>query len=127
MPGWRRGWDSNPRYAFTYTRFPSVRLKPLGPLSGRRLLEGRGRFFKAEVWFQPAIAQRRQEPLSLPPPPADQRFHQSREAGWIGAHHHDHDRGEEDQAPLAVGLQVGRKEIDRRRGQHGPDEMAEPA
>ena len=27
---WRREWDSNPRYAFTYTRFPSVRLKPLG-------------------------------------------------------------------------------------------------
>ena len=31
---WRRGRDSNPRYAFyTYTRFPSVRLKPLGHLS----------------------------------------------------------------------------------------------
>ena len=30
---WRREWDSNPRYAFTYTRFPSVRLKPLGHLS----------------------------------------------------------------------------------------------
>ena len=29
----RRGWDSNPRYARTYTRFPSVRLKPLGHLS----------------------------------------------------------------------------------------------
>ncbi len=28
--GWRREWDSNPRYAFTHTRFPSVRLKPLG-------------------------------------------------------------------------------------------------
>jgi hypothetical protein len=27
---WRREWDSNPRYAFTHTRFPSVRLKPLG-------------------------------------------------------------------------------------------------
>ncbi len=37
---WRREWDSNPRYAFTHTRFPSVRLKPLGHLSGtsRRLL-----------------------------------------------------------------------------------------
>jgi hypothetical protein len=31
---WRRGWDSNPRYGFPYTRFPSVRLKPLGHLSG---------------------------------------------------------------------------------------------
>ena len=30
---WRRGWDSNPRYGFPYTRFPSVRLKPLGHLS----------------------------------------------------------------------------------------------
>jgi site-specific DNA recombinase len=27
---WRKEWDSNPRYAFTHTRFPSVRLKPLG-------------------------------------------------------------------------------------------------
>ena len=33
-PGWRREWDSNPRYAFTHTRFPSVRLKPLGHPSG---------------------------------------------------------------------------------------------
>ena len=30
MEGWRREWDSNPRYTFTHTRFPSVRLKPLG-------------------------------------------------------------------------------------------------
>ena len=35
---WRRGWDSNPRYGFPYTRFPSVRLKPLGHLSGRAFL-----------------------------------------------------------------------------------------
>src|ERR1041385_1055979 len=42
---WRRGWDSNPRYAFTYTRFPSVRLKPLGHLSGRASFgEARGVF-----------------------------------------------------------------------------------
>src|ERR1700761_2530828 len=27
---WRREWDSNPRYGFPYTRFPSVRLQPLG-------------------------------------------------------------------------------------------------
>jgi site-specific DNA recombinase len=30
---WRRDRDSNPGYAFTHTRFPSVRLKPLGHLS----------------------------------------------------------------------------------------------
>ena len=30
---WRRERDSNPRYGFPYTRFPSVRLKPLGHLS----------------------------------------------------------------------------------------------
>lgn len=29
-PMCRKRWDSNPRYAFTYTRFPSVLLKPLG-------------------------------------------------------------------------------------------------
>src|SRR5262245_38339889 len=33
---WRREWDSNPRYGFPYTRFPSVRLKPLGHPSGKR-------------------------------------------------------------------------------------------
>src|SRR6185369_158035 len=27
---WRREWDSNPRYGCPYTRFPSVRLQPLG-------------------------------------------------------------------------------------------------
>ena len=26
----RTGWDSNPRYAFTHTSFPGLRLKPLG-------------------------------------------------------------------------------------------------
>ena len=31
--GWRRERDSNPRYSFPYTRFPSVRLQPLGHLS----------------------------------------------------------------------------------------------
>jgi hypothetical protein len=37
---WRTERDSNPRYAFTYTRVPGVRLQPLGHLSftlrGRR-------------------------------------------------------------------------------------------
>jgi hypothetical protein len=33
---WRREWDSNPRYGFPYTRFPSERLQPLGhPSAGR--------------------------------------------------------------------------------------------
>ena len=27
---WRRERDSNPRYSFPYTRFPGVRLQPLG-------------------------------------------------------------------------------------------------
>ena len=31
---WRREWDSNPRYGCPYTRFPSVRLQPLGHPSG---------------------------------------------------------------------------------------------
>ena len=31
----RRGWDSNPRYPFRYTRVPGVRLQPLGHLSLR--------------------------------------------------------------------------------------------
>ncbi len=35
---WRTEWDSNPRYLLQYTRFPSVRLKPLGHLSS----DGRG-------------------------------------------------------------------------------------
>ena len=30
---WRREWDSNPRKSYPLTRFPSVRLKPLGHLS----------------------------------------------------------------------------------------------
>jgi len=33
---WRREWDSNPRYGFPYTRFPSVRLQPLGHPSAKR-------------------------------------------------------------------------------------------
>ncbi len=38
---WRREWDSNPRYGFPYTRFPSVRLQPLGHLSGAGCREAR--------------------------------------------------------------------------------------
>src|SRR6267143_7267163 len=43
---WRREWDSNPRYGFPHTRFPSVRLKPLGHLSGGPLLKGQDTFCK---------------------------------------------------------------------------------
>src|SRR5204862_7238664 len=43
---WRREWDSNPRYGFPHTRFPSVRLKPLGRLSGWPVLKGPGDFCK---------------------------------------------------------------------------------
>jgi hypothetical protein len=43
---WRREWDSNPRYGFPHTRFPSVRLKPLGHLSGGLLLKGQDGFGK---------------------------------------------------------------------------------
>src|SRR5438045_277342 len=43
---WRREWDSNPRYSFPHTRFPSVRLKPLGHLSGCPLLKGAHDFCK---------------------------------------------------------------------------------
>ena len=32
---WRRGWDSNPRYRFRYTRSPGACLQPLGHLSAR--------------------------------------------------------------------------------------------
>jgi hypothetical protein len=51
---WRREWDSNPRYSFPHTRFPSVRLKPLGHLSGCPVLKGRDGFCKRP---QPATAE----------------------------------------------------------------------
>ena len=35
MEIWRRERDSNPRYGFPHTRFPSVRLQPLGHPSAR--------------------------------------------------------------------------------------------
>src|SRR5688500_15318632 len=43
----RRGWDSNPRYPFRYTRFPGVRLQPLGHLSSEARAES--------VGFEPTI------------------------------------------------------------------------
>ena len=42
---WRREWDSNPRYGCPYTRFPSVRLQPLGHPSGAPLSWRRRRHF----------------------------------------------------------------------------------
>ena len=45
---WRREWDSNPRYGFPYTRFPSERLQPLGHLSGAPLMTVRETFIKGE-------------------------------------------------------------------------------
>ena len=55
---WRREWDSNPRYAFTYTRFPSVRLKPLGHLSRSRPLNS----------SPPCPGKPRRLPAHAPPP-----------------------------------------------------------
>ena len=43
---WRREWDSNPRYGFPHTRFPSVRLKPLGHPSERPLMTAERDFCK---------------------------------------------------------------------------------
>src|SRR5581483_4829577 len=43
---WRRGRDSNPRYGFPYTRFPSERLKPLGHLSVTLVLKALAFFCK---------------------------------------------------------------------------------
>jgi hypothetical protein len=40
-PKWRRERDSNPRYGYPHTRFPSVYLKPLGHLSALLLSSGR--------------------------------------------------------------------------------------
>ena len=36
---WRRERDSNPRNGFPFTRFPSVRLQPLGHLSSQYKLK----------------------------------------------------------------------------------------
>src|SRR5438105_11074887 len=40
----RREWDSNPRWSYPHTRFPSVLLKPLGHLSMSTLSRARGTF-----------------------------------------------------------------------------------
>src|SRR3984957_20141439 len=53
---WRREWDSNPRYGFPHTRFPSVRLKPLGYLSGCPVLKVRDDFCKRPAATKPAIS-----------------------------------------------------------------------
>jgi hypothetical protein len=51
---WRREWDSNPRYGFPYTRFPSERLQPLGHpsasiRSGTRVLGARGEWAALDI------------------------------------------------------------------------------
>src|SRR5678816_2679305 len=45
--GKRREWDSNPRWSFPHTRFPSVLLKPLGHLSEAN------RLYHNRISFQP--------------------------------------------------------------------------
>src|SRR2546421_1788655 len=57
MTCWRREWDSNPRYGFPHTRFPSVRLKPLGHLSGGPLLKGQDGFCKGRRASAPKFPQ----------------------------------------------------------------------
>ncbi len=69
--GWRTEWDSNPRYAFTHTRFPSVRLKPLGHLSGARTIS------KPHPEARPPLAR----PLAVLPP-VRQRAHAADVASW---------------------------------------------
>src|SRR6476659_5359969 len=49
LESWRTGWDSNPRYGFPYTRFPSERLQPLGHLSGTHVMAACAPFFKRET------------------------------------------------------------------------------
>ncbi len=53
---WRRERDSNPRYAFTYTRFPGVLLQPLRHLSE----------IKGTVYFLPRQS-RKPEKVKLSP------------------------------------------------------------
>ena len=49
---WRREGDSNPRYGCPYTRFPSVRLQPLGhPSAGDREYRGRTLERKRIGWW----------------------------------------------------------------------------
>jgi hypothetical protein len=67
---WRREWDSNPRYGFPYTRFPSVRLQPLGHPSGA------GRWVQYSDEGSPdnqcaslgGFRRRQPAPVLLPPP-----------------------------------------------------------
>src|SRR4026208_258470 len=54
---WRREWDSNPRYGFPYTRFPSVRLQPLGHLSAVPLTAAGAGLFKREAGSRGRLVQ----------------------------------------------------------------------
>src|SRR5690348_7809175 len=51
---WRRDRDSNPGYPFEYTRFPSVRLQPLGHLSVGRLVGKRRDARRSPIVTYPA-------------------------------------------------------------------------
>jgi hypothetical protein len=63
LPGqWRRGWDSNPRYGFPYTRFPSGRLKPLGHPSVAQTSCRRARIFSSERRGRRAMVRLRTRP-----------------------------------------------------------------
>jgi hypothetical protein len=63
---WRREWDSNPRYGFPYTRFPSERLQPLGHPSKGKL----SAIYRRGFELQPAQKGRyiRHFELETPPP-----------------------------------------------------------
>jgi hypothetical protein len=70
----RREWDSNPRYGCPYTRFPSVRLQPLGhPSTGRG--EYRRRGFQSKQLCLRALAASRLPPRSLAVPMAAPKAH----------------------------------------------------
>ena len=60
---WRREWDSNPRGALTPTRFPSVRLKPLGHPSNSAALYPRLGRTQGSRSFKPSLF-----PSKLPRP-----------------------------------------------------------
>jgi hypothetical protein len=61
---WRREWDSNPRYGFPYTRFPSVRLQPLGHPSIPKQLNIAGRMLLREATARASATTG--QPMQLP-------------------------------------------------------------
>ncbi len=73
---WRRERDSNPRYGFPQTRFPSVRLQPLGhPSAGARRTQGKRRVSalsrpagQGAHYSQGRLSRKRQPPKSTRTP-----------------------------------------------------------